>query len=83
MIVRARPMMNPFNTGSEMKLARNPSRRRPAISAMTPVTRASAIVTETKSSVPWAAYGATAAADSAAVAAIGPTTRCFELPKTA
>ena len=30
MIVRARPMMKPLSTGSEMKLARKPSRSRPA-----------------------------------------------------
>ena len=30
MIVRARPMMKPLSTGSEMKLARNPSRSNPA-----------------------------------------------------
>ena len=30
MIVSARPMMNPFITGSEMKLARKPRRRSPA-----------------------------------------------------
>ena len=37
MIVSARPMMNPLSTGSEMKLARNPSRSRPASRARTPV----------------------------------------------
>ena len=44
MIVSARPMMKPFSTGSEMKLARNPSRSRPAMIAMAPTTRASATV---------------------------------------
>ena len=37
MIVNARPTMNPFSTGSEMKLARNPSRSTPATSAASPV----------------------------------------------
>ena len=36
MIVSARPTMKPLSTGSEMKLARKPSRSRPATSAMSP-----------------------------------------------
>ena len=67
--------MNPFSTGSEMKFARKPSRSRPAPSATTPVTIASTGVSPK--------CGATAAAESAAVADIGPTIRCFELPKIA
>ena len=37
MIVSASPMMKPFMTGSEMKLARKPRRNRPASNAMVPV----------------------------------------------
>ena len=83
MIVSARPTMKPFSTGSEMKLARKPNRRRPAATATIPVVSASATVSATKSSDPRLANSATAAADSAAVAAMGPAIRCFELPKAA
>jgi hypothetical protein len=75
MMVSARPTMKPLRTGSEMKLARNPSRSTPAISATAPVTIASAAVRPK--------CGATAAADRAAVADIGPTIRCRELPSSA
>ena len=44
MMVRARPMMNPLSTGSEMKLAMNPRRRIPARSAIAPVTKARTMV---------------------------------------
>ena len=40
MIVSASPMMNPFSTGSEMKLARKPRRRSPAARASTPTVSA-------------------------------------------
>ena len=40
MIVMANPMMNPFRTGSEMKLAMNPSRASPKTSAITPTVMA-------------------------------------------
>jgi hypothetical protein len=83
MIVRARPMMNPFITGSEMKLARKPRRSSPATSAAIPTVSAIVIVSWTKRSSSWPARSPTAAADSAAVAAIGPTTRWRELPKAA
>lgn len=75
--------MNPLSTGSEMKFATNPSRSRPAASASTPVVRASATVRVANAPDFPAATSPTAAADSAAVAAIGPTTRCFELPNAA
>ncbi len=83
MIVSASPMMNPFSTGSEMKLARKPSRRRPAASARIPTTSASVIVSWRNSSDPGETRSPTAAADSAAVAAIGPVTMWRELPKAA
>ena len=83
MIVSARPTMNPFSTGSEMKLARNPSRSRPAPSATRPVTTASVAVIVTNAGWPCVATLATAAADSAAVADIGPTIRWRELPSSA
>ena len=83
MIVSARPMMKPFSTGSEMKLARNPRRRIPAARARMPVTIASTPVNARTSSGPPVVRSATAAADSAAVADIGPTTRCRELPNAA
>ena len=75
--------MKPLSTGSEMKFARKPSRSSPATSATTPVTIASAAVSVTYSGCPWVANSATAAADSAAVADIGPTIRCRELPSSA
>ena len=75
--------MKPLSTGSEMKFARNPSRSRPAPSATIPVTNASVAVNVTYSGCPAVATLATAAADSAAVADIGPTIRCRELPNSA
>ncbi len=74
MIVRASPTMKPFRTGSEMKLARKPRRRTPAIRAASPVVMASAAVIAAKRSLPSGTRFATVAADSAAVAAIGPVT---------
>ncbi len=44
MIVSARPTMNPLSTGSEMKFARNPSRKTPATKAASPTPIASAAV---------------------------------------
>jgi hypothetical protein len=76
MMVRARPTMKPFSTGSEMKLARNPSRARPAASARMPVVMARVAAKAAKRPL-------LPAADRAAVAAIGPTTRCLELPNAA
>ncbi len=83
MMVSARPMMKPFRTGSEMKLARNPRRARPATRARRPTHSASPMVIARKASDPPAAKSPTAAADRAAVAAIGPVTRCRELPNAA
>ena len=83
MIVSARPTMKPLITGSEMKLARNPSRRMPARSAAMPVAIASAAVIATNSSPLGATRSATVAAESAAVADIGPTMRWRELPNAA
>lgn len=83
MIVNARPTMNPFITGSEMKLARKPSRNRPAIRAASPVVIASPAVSATNLLLPVGANDATVAADSAAVAAIGPVTSWRELPSAA
>ena len=83
MIVSARPTMNPFSTGSEMKFARKPRRRSPATTASAPTTSPSVIVSCRNSSLPGAARSPTAAAESAAVAAIGPVTRCRELPNAA
>ena len=74
MIVNARPTMNPFSTGSEMKLARNPSLSTPATSAASPVAIARPAVSAAKRPPPTGTSAATVAADSAAVAAIGPTT---------
>jgi hypothetical protein len=76
-------MMKPLSTGSEMKLARNPRRSSPASRAATPVVTARAVVSWTNWLLPWVASSATAAADRAAVADIGPVTRCRELPKAA
>jgi hypothetical protein len=83
MIVSASPMMKPLSTGSEMKLARKPSRSRPAITASAPVTSASVTVRARNTFVSPAARSPTAAAESAAVAAIGPVTRWRELPSAA
>ncbi len=75
--------MKPLSTGSEMKLARKPSRSNPAAKAMMPVTMASTPVNARTSSGPPVVRSATAAAERAAVADIGPTTRWRELPKAA
>ena len=83
MIVSARPMMKPFSTGSEMNDATKPSRTSPASRPTTPVTKARPTVSCVKSAPVRDAMSATAAADSAAVAAIGPTTRCLEDPNAA
>jgi hypothetical protein len=83
MIVSASPTMKPLITGSEMKLARNPSRSAPAISAAIPVVMASAAVIVMNVSPSRATTSATVAADSAAVADIGPVTRWRELPSAA
>ena len=82
MIVSASPTMKPFSTGSEMKFARKPSRSRPASSAARPVAIASAAVIAAKRSLPRGTLG-DVAADSAAVAAIGPVTSWRELPNAA
>ena len=83
MIVSASPTMKPLSTGSEMKEARKPSRSRPASTAAAPTHSASAIVSCVNASVFALASSPTVAADSAAVAAIGPVTRCRELPSAA
>ena len=75
--------MKPFSTGSEMKLARKPSRSSPATRATIPTASVSVIVSCRKSLLPGVTRSPTAAADSAAVAAIGPVTRCRELPNAA
>ncbi len=83
MIVSASPTMKPLITGSEMKLARKPSRSSPAISAASPVVIASAAVIAANLPSPTGTIEATVAADSAAVADIGPATRWRELPSAA
>lgn len=83
MIVRASPITNPRSTGAEMKDATNPSRSRPATTATAPTTTASAAVSATGSLPPRAARSATTVADSAAVADIGATTRCRDVPSRA
>ena len=67
--------MKPLSTGSEMKLARKPSFSSPAARANRPVMRARTPVKARTSSGPPVVRSATAAADNAAVADIGPTTR--------
>ena len=59
MIVRARPTMKPLSTGSEIRLARNPSAGRPPSSASTPVVMASAAVNAATLSRPAVASVAT------------------------
>lgn len=81
MIVSAKPTMNPFSTGSEMKEARNPRRNSPARIPSAPTSSARPAVSAAESASP--EMPATAAPESAAVAAIGPTTRCRELPNSA
>ena len=80
MIVSASPTMKPLRTGSDMKLARKPRRSSPASSAMIPVV---ATVRVVNAPVQGCASCATAAAESAAVAHIGPVTRWRELPSAA
>ena len=75
--------MKPFSTGSEMKLATKPRRSRPAATPTMPVVMASAAVIVTKASSLGLTTSATAAAESAAVADIGPTMRWRDEPKTA
>ena len=83
MMVSASPTMNPLSTGSEMNVARKPSRAKPAPMPMIPVTRArAAVVNAIGSSVPVATV-AMMLAERAAVGDIGPTTRWRELPKAA
>jgi hypothetical protein len=72
-----------LSTGSEMKFATNPSRASPAASASTPVVIASVTVNAGNTPDLPAATCPAAAADSAAVAAIGPVIRCLELPNAA
>ena len=76
-------MMKPLSTGPEMNDARNPSRASPAARAISPATSASPAESWVKSAPVRAAMSPTAAADSAAVAAIGPTTRCLDEPNAA
>ena len=84
MIVSARPMMKPLSTGWLMKSARKPRRSRPAISAARPAISASPAVNAANAAIPPAGTrSATVAADSAALAAIGPTTSTRELPSAA
>ena len=73
MIVNARPMMNPFSTGSEMKFAKNPNRNSPATNASSPTVIASAADRAAKRPPPTGTSVPTVAADSNAAAAIGPT----------
>ena len=47
MTVRANPMMNPFRTGSEMKVAMNPSRKIDEAIASSPTVIASVAVSWT------------------------------------
>ena len=75
--------MKPFSTGSEMKLAMKPSRARPNARAMMPAVTARVAVNVAYIPLFAATIEPTAAAESAAVADIGPTTRCRELPKAA
>ena len=83
MIVSASPTTKPLSTGSEISDARKPSRSRPATSAAAPMHSASTIVIWVKASLFALTTSPTVAADSAAVAAIGPVTRWRELPSSA
>ena len=83
MIVSARPMIRPLSTGWLMKSARKPRRSRPAISAARPAISASPAVSAANWLPPAGTRSATVAADSAALAAIGPTTSTRELPSAA
>jgi hypothetical protein len=65
------------------EVATKPSRTSSAMSPMMPVVTAIVTVKAANRPLPWVASSATAAADRAAVADIGPTTRCRELPKAA
>ena len=77
--------MKPLSTGSEMKPARKPRRRQPGDERDDPGRRAPAPTVSATNVGRRAgvAKSATAAADSAAVADIGPTTRWRELPNSA
>ena len=74
--------MNPLSTGSEINPARKPSRSSPAMMATAPVTcqrRGEGHVVAAAR----VGNGAMVPAERAAVADIGPTTRCFDEPNMA
>lgn len=75
--------MNPLSTGSEMKEATKPSRIKPASRPTRPVAIARTADSAMYLPPSAPASGVTIAADSAAVADIGPTTRYRELPTAA
>jgi hypothetical protein len=80
MIVSASPNDEALQHGLGDEAGQEPRRISPAATPAIPVVIASAAVSATKLSVPCVAYSATAAAESAALADIGPTTRGRELP---
>ena len=82
MIVRARPMMKPLSTGSEMNEAMKPNLSTPASAQSTPMTSASAAVVEANSASPCCAAPATTLAERAAVPDMVATTRCREDPSS-
>ena len=83
MIVSARPTMKPLSTGSEMKLARKPSREQPGAERDEARHHRQRRRQRDERRLALGRELATAAADSAAVADIGPTIRWRELPSSA
>ncbi len=82
-IVRARPVMNPVSTGLAKNSARKPSLPTPAATRMPPVRTADIAESATNVAVSPPARGATATAERAAIAELGPTLSSREVPKIA
>ena len=79
----ASPATKPVSTGRAKKSAMKPARARPATSSSAPTRRASSADRAMKRPGSPAATGATAAAEKAAIAELGPTVSCRQVPRTA
>ena len=80
MIVRPRPNMNPACTAAEMKRDTNPRCSTPRTTRTTPTRTARAADRAPKRAASPMATGATSAAEMAAVAEVGLTISCREVP---
>ena len=75
--------MKPVSTGRAKKSAMNPARARPAARRIPPTRRASSAESAMKRPPSPSASGATAAAEYAATAELGPTVSSRHVPSTA